>query len=176
MSSLYPSVPLEHSYWVLPRLFLAGEHPGSRQRSYALETLSALRDAGIRTWIDLTEEAEWLPYPSLLRELAEPAGLELSYLRFAILDRAAPSREQMSQILDAIDQSHAEGRAVYLHCLAGIGRTGTVVACFLIRHGTHPDKVLQTLQNLRRHSPDAAYLSPETEEQRQFVQAWRPDW
>lgn len=72
MAPLYQPVPLEHSYWVLPKLFLAGEHPGSRNRTYAIEALSALRDAGIRTWIDLTEEAEWFPYPDLLRELAEP--------------------------------------------------------------------------------------------------------
>jgi hypothetical protein len=156
--------------------FLAGEHPGSRNPSYALDALSALRDAGIRTWIDLTEEAEWFPYPSLLRELAQPDLLKLDYLRFAIPDRQTPSVEQMSQILDAIDRSHTEGRAVYIHCLAGIGRTGTAVACYLIRHGIASDKVLHTLQNLRRYSPDAAYPSPETEEQRQFVQIWQPDW
>jgi ADP-ribosylglycohydrolase len=65
---------------------------------------------------------------------------------------------------------------VYVHCRAGIGRTGMVVACHLIDHGgLAPDAALIRLNELwqdnhRSHTwPDV----PETDEQRDFIRAWR---
>ena len=41
----------------------------------------------------------------------------------------------MTRILDDVDAALADGGAVYVHCWGGIGRTGTVVGCWLVRHG-----------------------------------------
>jgi protein-tyrosine phosphatase len=62
---------------------------------------------------------------------------------------------------------------VYVHCHAGIGRTGTVAACWLVRQGRAPSDALAELQRLRRDTRDAASASPETAAQRAFVAAWR---
>ncbi len=43
---------IPHSYWVEPKRFLAGEHPGSTNQQYARDTVDALLRAGIRTFID----------------------------------------------------------------------------------------------------------------------------
>ena len=52
-----------------------------------------------------------------------------------IEDLSVPTLADMERILGAIDDELAAGRAVYLHCWGGIGRTGTVVGCYLVRQG-----------------------------------------
>jgi protein tyrosine/serine phosphatase len=80
----------------------------------------------------------------------------------------------MHRILDLIDAEHDRGRSVYLHCWAGVGRTGTVVGCYLVRHGLSGQEALDRIATLwqgmekRYRAPQ----SPETEAQRQFVLGW----
>ena len=81
--------------------------------------------AGITSFIDLTEEGELPEYDTLLPELTER---RVHYRRLAILDHSLPdSSAHMARILDLIDSELAAGQCVYLHCRAGIGRTGTAV-------------------------------------------------
>ena len=80
----------------------------------------------------------------------------------------------MSDILDAIDEALARGRVVYVHCWGGIGRTGTVVACWLRRHGRTGEQALAELAGFwtnmqKRHR---APRSPETAGQVAWVHAW----
>jgi len=56
-----------------------------------------------------------------------------------------------------------------VHCLGGLGRTGTVVGCFLVRHGLSGAQALETIQLLRRTTPNADSPSPEAEMQRWMV-------
>ena len=60
-----------------------------------------------------------------------------------------------------------------MHCLGGLGRTGTVVGCFLVRHGLSGAQALETIQLLRRGIPSADSPSPETDMQRWMVLNWR---
>jgi hypothetical protein len=50
--------PLSTTYWVLPSLFLAGEYPGEVEPEMTEKKLRALINAGIRTFVDLTDEGE----------------------------------------------------------------------------------------------------------------------
>ena len=49
----------------------------------------------------------------------------------------------MASILDAIDAALDGGKTVYVHCWGGVGRTGTVVGCWLVRHGKTGDEALR---------------------------------
>ena len=73
----------------------------------------------------------------------------------------------MREILDAIDGALDAGRGVYVHCYAGIGRTGTVVGCYLVRHGMEPAEALRTVTSWR------GIRSPQSVEQEEFVLEWR---
>ena len=67
----------------------------------------------------------------------------------------------MTAILDAIDTSLTGGRLVYVHCWGGVGRTGTVVGCWLLRHGLATrDAVLDTLAQLRQHTRSPSERNP----------------
>ena len=81
----------------------------------------------------------------------------------------------MTAILDAIDDSLATGRATYVHCWGCVGRTGTVVACWLLRHGIATKaNVLDVPASLRKQDRERGHRqSPESREQRQFVASWR---
>jgi protein-tyrosine phosphatase len=81
----------------------------------------------------------------------------------------------MSAILDTVDQAVAAGHLVYVHCWGGTGRTGTVVGCYLARHGLSGDAALVEVERLWRVMAKAKWKprSPETDEQADWVRHWR---
>jgi ADP-ribosyl-[dinitrogen reductase] hydrolase len=173
--------PCERCFWVVPGRFLAGAYPGSPEAKAHRQRIEQLWQAGIRTFISLVEEHEtnnsgepFAPYDSVLQELAASQGETVRCLRFPVRDLAVPSTDEMRVILDAIDRSLAASRPVYLHCFGGVGRTGTAVCCWLLRHGlATPDSVLKILRELRH--PDKATAdrkAPENEQQIRFVMRW----
>ena len=80
----------------------------------------------------------------------------------------------MATILDAIGDSLDAGEPTYVHCWGGVGRTGTVIGCWLLRHGlAEPSNVLDVLMRLRQQDQERRYrMSPETEGQQRFVKQW----
>ena len=154
--------PIPHSYWVVPGRLVAGEYAGPH--------LERLLEAGVDTFFDLTEEGEYgLPeYRSLL-----PTGI--GYRRFPTADFSCASDEAMAEVLDALERELRDGCVVYVHCYGGIGRTGTVIGCHLVRQGLAGQDALDRIAELRAELPNAYRRSPETEEQRQLVLRWRAD-
>lgn len=174
--------PIPDSYVVPGTRLAAGEYPGSAPGTpteKASAKLTAFLDAGISAFVDLTDPADRLaPYDEAIALLAEERGVELHYERLTIRDMSTCDAGQMNRVLDTIDAHLAEGRAVYAHCWGGIGRTGMVVGCWLVRHGRTCDEALVEVDRLfRSMSPNkvrshAAWGSPQTEEQRAFVRHW----
>ena len=79
----------------------------------------------------------------------------------------------MKEILHFINSLINNGKKVYVHCWGGVGRTGTVVGCYLIEQNmATTDNVLQTIDYLKRTTPISERNSPETEEQVNFVLNW----
>lgn len=162
--------PIEGAYWVVPGRLLVGEYPGAVGERQSRQALRRLGWSGVNAYLDLTEEGEYgvEPYAPWL-----DAGT--TYQRLAIPDRGVPDVEGMKLRLDALDHALGQGRTVYLHCLGGIGRTGTVVGCWLVRHGMDPEAALATIAERRQGVPEGYRPSPETPVQRRMVETWETD-
>jgi Polymorphic toxin system, DSP-PTPase phosphatase len=170
--------PIPESFWVLPGRFLAGGYPvlpqderGTHQRLCAF-----IRD-GFDTFIDLTCAGERPTYLPTLQEEARANGHQVHHLRFSFPDFNVPAPEAMTATLDAIDVALGEGHKVYLHCVGGIGRTGTTVGCWLIRHGMKPPEALRHLRELYREALQSMFIPqcPESDEQVMFILNWEED-
>ncbi len=169
--------PFPNTYWIQPRL-LAGEYPGSAWDAVAGERLVKFLESGVSCFVDLTQSGEQNPYSSLLPVTNPVTGKQVSHHRFAIPDVSIPEEPaQMSAILDCIEQALEAGHGVYVHCRFGVGRTGLVAGCFLVRQGMAGDKALLLLHELwqqnARSGLDQYRYSPETGQQRAWVRFWR---
>ena len=165
-----PPSPIRNSYWVIPGRVLAGEHPSGTTVEATRERLQRLMDAGVECFIDLTEPGEIKqPYDPEL-----PFSIE--YLRKPVRDHGIPSqRAHMAEILDCIHDALQSGRCVYVHCRAGIGRTGTVIGCLLVERGFAGEAALDELNRLWQHCERAQSWGsiPETEDQVAYVRKWK---
>ena len=118
--------------------------PGAPTAAECLdEDLTALRGRGIGAVLSLTEDP--LPPEALARH-----GLVGAHL--PVPDLSAPAPEQLRAALAFLDRQRAEGRVVAVHCRMGQGRTGTVLAAYLIRGGLGAAEAVATV---RRACPGA---------------------
>ena len=168
-------LPIIESYWVEENRFLAGEHPGSHNPEIARRRMDVFLEAGVNTFIDLTQAHELPPYESILKEQAKIYEVSTAYHRFAIRDHTVPAAESMTAILNTIDKAINNGGCVYVHCWGGVGRTGMVVGCYLVRHGSTNEQALAQVNKLYKTRPSNPYFShsPENQEQIEFVLNWR---
>jgi len=165
--------PLEESYWVLPGKLLAGEYPGRREELETRKRIQELIQAGIRICVDLTKPGEMEPpYREIFLEELSQYGFEGNYYHFPIYDFGVPKTDQLVRTLNKIDESIAGNHPVYVHCRAGIGRTGLVVGCYLARHGKTGNEALLTIKQLRSSVSNSWMQSPETDAQVDFVRNW----
>jgi atypical dual specificity phosphatase len=82
-----------------------------------------------------------------------------------VQDFAPPNRGQIDNMIDFIKGSLAAGRPVGVSCGVGLGRTGTILACYLVSIGIDPDSAVQTVRSKRPGSV-------ETKEQEEAVRAY----
>ena len=163
------TLPLANSYWVVPGQFLAGEHPFGESPTDAHNRIAELRAAGIDYFIDLTELREMPNYRLLLPRHAQ-------YVRRSIPDTEVPREAGHMQDIQALLRAAlAKERGVYVHCRAGIGRTGTVVGCYLVEQGLDGKAALKELNRLWKQSERSKSWPkvPQTEVQADYIRAWQ---
>lgn len=166
-----PPPPLANSYWVERGRLLAGEHPCAASQGTHHRRVQLLLAAGVRTFIDLTQEGEMPGYESLL-----PGAISVH--RLPIPDHSVPGTPaHMRQIQRTLVRALQLEGAVYVHCRAGYGRTGTTIGCYLRECGQTPEAALAELNRLWQQSAHVQYWPsvPETEAQRQYILDWKAE-
>jgi atypical dual specificity phosphatase len=140
-----------------------GDHASQAGGSEALEEdLAWLTSQGIGAVLSLTEHP--LDAQALSRH-----GLECLHL--PVDDLQAPTPKQFMQALEFIDAQRGRGRRVAVHCLMGQGRSGTILAAYLIRAAASPEEAITRLRQL---CPGAIGSPAQEHALRAFAQ--RRDW
>lgn len=123
--------PVAHCYRVITGKLLARDHPGTQYAASPREKLARLIDAGLTAFIDLTEPNA----PARFGKPIEPCCPLFdgqSHERFAIRDMSTPRTDELTrQALDAIDTHLDEKETLYLRRRGGVGKTGTIISCWL---------------------------------------------
>ena len=168
--------PMANSYWVEPERLLAGEHPSGNNAPETERRIARLLAAGVNYFLDLTRPGEVTAYDTLLPR-QNPGGMPIVYVRKPLPDHSVPEeRNHMQEILEYLRRALEDRHNVYLHCRAGIGRTGMVVGCHLIECGASSAEAIERMNVLWRASARSQLFPsiPETPEQLEYVRAWRP--
>lgn len=151
--------------------FLPGKHgpslryPGRIYRRDLDRDLGTLRETGVGTLLLLVEDGELARWGDRdIVERAAAAGVEI--VRHPIPDGAPPaSVVVIDELLDRLGDARASGD-VAVACMGGVGRTGTVAACALVRAGVGADAAIARVRDVRH--PTAV----ETRAQEAFVHAY----
>jgi len=102
--------------------------------------LQALAEHGVRLLVNLHAQAH--PPEQLQR-------FNLTEVHLPVADFTAPSQAQLADGVQAMRQSLERGQAVAVHCGAGLGRTGTLVACYLAADGLSAEEAITKVRRLR---------------------------
>jgi protein-tyrosine phosphatase len=127
------------------------------------DDLSSWRQEGTDTVLSLLTPEEEKDL-DLRQEAGEAKRLGMEFASFPIPDRQIPKSEaRWSDMLERVTRTLTEGKNVVVHCRQGIGRSGLVAACLLVRKGVSPGAAVEMVSAARGVSV------PETTEQRDWI-------
>lgn len=150
-----PAPVPDRFHWIVPGALAGMSLPG--RAALLSDDLEKVKRAGVRAIATLTE------LPLEQRDLAA-AGLAARH--FPIEDFDVPTIAQAEDFCRWVDARVAAKEPVAVHCFAGLGRTGTMIACWLVREpgATAADVIAR----IRRIEPGFV----QTAEQEAFVAVW----
>ncbi|MFH0911211.1 MAG: dual specificity protein phosphatase family protein [Planctomycetota bacterium] len=137
-------MPVNFSF-VLPERLAGMECPGSN--TDLTKDLDFLASQKIGAVVSLT--------PRRLDEGALKAR-GFRWLHLPIEDFSSPSMEQIETFVQFVDERLAENRAVVVHCGVGYGRTGTMLACYLVHDGLDAEEAIWQIRLFRPRSIETA--------------------
>ena len=127
--------------WVDKPHLAALAHPDSAA------DLKWLRRNGVDILISLTENP-------VRRDWVNEAGMLA--VNVPVPDMEPPTDRQLDHLLDTIRKANASRMGVAVHCGAGLGRTGTVLAAYLVAGGMSPKEAVAKVRDLRPGSVETA--------------------
>ena len=141
----------DSNYYLNFSWVIDGQVAGSRgPRSYA--DLKFIREQGLAALVRVTD-SPWVT-PGEIEELGMADCHEV------VRDMTAPSMGQIEHMVGFIERCLAEGKPVGVSCDGGHGRTGTLLACYLVAKGLSAEEAIRQLKVKRPGST----LAPEQEE------------
>jgi atypical dual specificity phosphatase len=128
--------------WLMENELAGSRGPRSR------EDLISLKEQGIGALVRLVESDEaWVT-----EQEVNDVGLE-DYNE-PVRDFSAPSQAQIDRIIEYIGSHLKRGIPVGVSCNAGIGRTGVVLACYLVHKGLTAKEALELVRKKRGRIPE----------------------
>ncbi len=143
-------------HWILRGVLGGMQRPGLLVEEE--DDLNALQRLGVTMLVTLTEE----PYPA-----AKLAPFGVDAVHFPIRDMGVPSLADARDLCAQLAPRIKRGEPTILHCKAGLGRTGTMLACCLVFGGVEP---LRAIHEVRQINP----LYIQSQEQLEFISAFGP--
>ena len=153
-------------FWIRKEGLRLAITPRPRGYDWLVDDIRLLKRAGVDVLVSALT-----PYETedmgLLEESRCCQNYGLEFLSFPIEDRSVPtSFSEFDGLLNSLTDRLRKGKAVGVHCRAGIGRSSLIVASALIRDGLSVDSAFHAIQDARGCSV------PDTAEQRQWVERY----
>lgn len=149
---------LKNFSFVIEDKLAASAMPGGWGNPHA--DIEELSRKNIKAIVTLTEE-------TLNKALIKEYNIE--YFHLPIKDFTPPEIEQIIQFITFVDKCIKNNKPVLVHCWAGIGRTGTMLAAYFISKGYTADKAIRHVRNVR-------FGSIETREQEERLYEFEIYW
>ena len=149
-------------------LALAGQlfiMPKPRGGDWLADEMHGLRNMGVDVLVSLLEGSEVVEL-GLEDEAALFEACGGQFVQYPIRDRTVPSNTDFSLLVESLANDVERGKGVAVHCRAGIGRSGLVVSCVLIKLGVPSDDAIDKLSAARR------LKIPDTREQEEWIHAF----
>jgi atypical dual specificity phosphatase len=109
-------------------------------RPESVEDMQWLREQHLDVLIALTEDPP-------RRDWVNEAGLLVVHV--PVVDMEAPTQEQIERCLSTISRAHAGHMGVAIHCGAGLGRTGVILACYFVTNDLSAKNAIARVRRLR---------------------------
>jgi protein-tyrosine phosphatase len=153
-------------FWIKRQGLRLAITPRPRGYDWLVDDIRLLKRAGVDVLVSALTHYETEDMGLLEeRQCCQNYGLE--FLSFPIEDRSVPaSFSEFDGLLNSLTDRLRKGKAVGVHCRAGIGRSSMIVASALIRDGLSVDSAFRAIQDARGCSV------PDTAEQRQWVERY----
>ncbi|MBV9230482.1 MAG: dual specificity protein phosphatase family protein [Chloroflexi bacterium] len=111
------------------------------------EAFAILRAVGVKALLTLTEHTP--PAERLSK-------FEMQMEHVPLADFSAPTISEVELAIAALERFLAQGQSVAVHCGAGLGRTGTILACYLVRQGASAEEAIMSVRRQRPGSIETA--------------------